>query len=524
MVFANYTRKSVYSDKSDSTKNQARMSREYADLHFPGQVDSFLIYEDEAYTGSNTNRPDLKRLISDIKSGIIDVLIVYQIDRLSRNIRDFSNIYDVMAEHNVQFVSVKENIDTSTPIGRAMMFIIVVFAQMELDTTSNRIADNMTGLAKNGWWVGGNPPISYKRVQCISETGKKHVIIEPIPEEASYIEWIYDVFLSQKQSLQKLETQFKRNEIYTKNGKFFSVSQLRQILTMPYCVEATPEIYDFYKNKGCMMDINSPREKWDGKYGVMIYGRTTEKNKKHQLNPPEKWLVCIGRHKPYIKAEKWLRVQEQFTHNVFDKSMKYDVPLLKGVLRCSCGRLMSVSRKKKNKGISSWYYCPRRVRQGIEYCDRSQIKIDLLDEKVIDIFRDIEHDPSLINKYLNRQANGVKHIDIKSLNRQYLNIETKIKQLAENLATVPDSPAVKYIVAEMERLDSSLADISHQIATAQAAERFSKQEELDTNKKQEIILNLLHNFDGFTPSERNRIARSVIKDCVWDGNELFVTL
>ena len=161
MVFASYGRKSIYSDHSDSIKNQHRMNREYAELHFPGKVDSFLLYEDEGKTGANMDRPDLKRLLRDIESGIIDVLIVYNLDRLSRSVPDFSNIYDFLEAHNVQFVSVREIIDTTTPVGEAMMYVSAAFAQMERKTISNRVYDNMVGLADDGWWVGGNPPSPY---------------------------------------------------------------------------------------------------------------------------------------------------------------------------------------------------------------------------------------------------------------------------------------------------------------------------------------------------------------------------
>ena len=162
MVFASYTRKSIYSDKSDSTKNQAKMCRDYVDFHYPGRVDSFLVYEDEGLTGSNTKRPDLQRLMKDIKSGLIDFLIVYQLDRLSRDIKDFSNIYAFLEEHHVQFISIAENIDTNTPIGKAMMYVSVIFAQMERETIANRVNDNMIGLADEGWWVGGNPPYGWR--------------------------------------------------------------------------------------------------------------------------------------------------------------------------------------------------------------------------------------------------------------------------------------------------------------------------------------------------------------------------
>ena len=89
MKFAMYGRKSVYSDKSDSVSNQERMCREYAEIRF--EVESFEVYSDEGFTGANTNRPGLKRLMEDIEDGLVDALIVYQLDRISRNVKDFSD-------------------------------------------------------------------------------------------------------------------------------------------------------------------------------------------------------------------------------------------------------------------------------------------------------------------------------------------------------------------------------------------------------------------------------------------------
>ena len=214
MIFANYGRKSIYSDTSDSIDNQFRMSREYAELHFPGQIDSFLQYSDEDFTGANTDRPDLQRLLSDIEHGQIDVLIVYQLDRLSRDVRDFANIYAVLEEHHVNFISLKESIDTTTPIGRAMMYVTVVFAQMERETIAARVRDNMIGLAKKGYWTGGNPPRGYVRERIVVD-GKKHVIIIPDPEGVAYVMNIVDTFLNGDFSLQGLETYFKNNHIRT---------------------------------------------------------------------------------------------------------------------------------------------------------------------------------------------------------------------------------------------------------------------------------------------------------------------
>ena len=110
MFLATYGRKSIYSDHSDSIDNQFRMCREYIAFKFPGE-NTIETYSDEAYTGANTDRPDLQRLLADVRAGLVDALVVYQLDRLSRDVRDFSNIYSLLEEHHVMFISIKENID-----------------------------------------------------------------------------------------------------------------------------------------------------------------------------------------------------------------------------------------------------------------------------------------------------------------------------------------------------------------------------------------------------------------------------
>ncbi len=177
MKLATYGRKSVYSDKSDSIDNQERMCREYADFRFKVQVESFESYSDEGLSGANTDRPGLKQLLSDVEDGHIDTLIVYQLDRLSRDVKDFANIYDKLAEKGMMFISLKESIDADTPIGKAMMFITATFAQMERETIAARVADNLNGLARKSFWTGGKAPQSYS-LERIEVNGKKHVTLK----------------------------------------------------------------------------------------------------------------------------------------------------------------------------------------------------------------------------------------------------------------------------------------------------------------------------------------------------------
>lgn len=520
MHFATYGRKSIYSDKSDSVDNQQRMCREYVDLKFSGSVESFECYQDEGFTGANVNRPGLQRLLSDIADGLVDALVVYQLDRISRDVKDFANIYAALEEKGVMFISIKENIDTATPIGRAMMYVTMVFAQMERETIAARVTDNMIGLAKKGLWTGGNPPYGYRR-ERIEVNGKKHCTIVPVPEAAEYVRGIYEEFLDGGYSLQGMETEFKRQGRRTVNGAFFSTTQLHKILTMPYCVPASPEVWDFYNALGCQMA--DERDAWDGRCGVMIYGRSTEKNKKHQVQPHSEWVVTEGIHEPFMDADLWLSVQERFRQNTFEKKKKYDIPLLKGTLRCAkCGGLMQVSRKKLVHGVCSSYYCLKRMRQGADACDMQMIKCSKLDDRVLAVFSEIEADPSVIQKYSAVEKSQNDDSSLRDLEKKAASIRSRIGRLTESLAD--GSGASKYIVAQIETEDLSLAAVNREIEILKTEERRSAASSRSSVERAEEIRRMMHSFSGLSADEKNAIVREVVQECTWDGQTLFLKL
>lgn len=521
MRFFTYGRKSVYKDNSDSIDNQFRMCREYCEMRFPHEIDSWRQFSDEDFTGANTNRPGFQAMMSLIRENACDILVVYQLDRFSRDVRDFSEAYAEMQAHHVRFICLDLNIDTSTPIGEAMMYVSAAFGQMERKNIALRVADNMSGLAKKGYWVGGNPPVGYVRSRIIVD-GRKHVALVEDPEGAEYIHWLFDQFLTRKKSLQGLETDFRNEGVKTRSGKFFSTTQLHQLLTSPYCCEATPRVYDYYEAKGCKME--TPRELWDGSHGVMIYGRTTQHDGTHQKTPPTEWTVCVGYHKPFMNDEKWLEVQRCLkTNRKFHKERKYPIPLLRGVLRCSCGALMAVSTKKMAHSVGRWYYCEKQMRKGREACDRHAVKCSLLDEKALEVFRKIEADPEIIREYVEKPDN-LDAEDPKKLQRKIAKIEEKIGRLASTLATAEGSTASKYIIKEMESLDSQMRELQHKKAEIDLENRKNTKNLHISEEKTKKIGILMHGLDDFTPDERNEIVRSVVKKCTWDGKTLFIML
>lgn len=525
MRFFCYARKSVYSDHSDSVDNQCRMCRDYADSKFPGEIESWTVFSDEAYSGANIDRPQMKDMLDRLENHEADILIVYQLDRLSRNVRDFSNIYAMLEERGILFVSLKESIDTATPIGRAMMYVTVVFAQMERETIATRVGDNMTGLAKKGFWHGGKPPIGYAITKTVVN-GRKHSMLVPDPDGAAYLQNLYHEFITSGKSLRHMEIVYRDAGIKSRNGSFMSDALIYSILTSPFCCAATPAVYDFFAAKGCNMDPGSPREKWDGSVGVMVYGRHTMVNKKYEHTTPDKWLVCLGLHKPIIDADLWLSVQDVFRRNTYCKTSKYPPTLLKGVVRCGqCGQLLNVQwKKRKNGNVVSYYRCIKHTRRGDEFCKLKSIKCDLLDDKVLEIFRGIAADPDLIRQYCETDPSAGNGPDRKKIAARLDACNRKIESLTESLSLASGSTAQKYIISEMERLDAEMVSLRRDLDQANAAERKRKSDAADVSAKAAEIADLIHGLDNFTDEERNRIVRKLVKSCTWDGETLFLSL
>lgn len=512
-MIAIYCRKSIYSDKSDSVKNQEQMCLDFIRLRFPNA--ETVTYTDEGFTGATTHRPHLNRLICDIRAEKVQTLVVYQLDRLSRSVRDFAEIYDLLEKHKVSFLSVKENLDTSSPIGRAMTMIIMVFAQMEREQIAERVTDHLQELAKQGYWVSGNPPIGYKR-EKVQIDGKKHTII--VPDSADYVRNIYRDFLQNNYSLQTMETAYKREGIKTHTGSFFSTAQLHKILTCPYYVEATAEVYDYFANKGCIM-LDS-RDSWNGSQGVMIYGRTTEKNKKHEVQPSTRWMVCKGKHEAIISAETYLDAQKQLQKNVFQRQSKFPPPLLKGVLRCKfCGCLMQVSRKHYGQNMSSYYYCITRSRKGT--CNMSQINCQKLDSLVLDAFKNISVDDSAILKYLPKQEQ--QQDDVKKLEKQIAQKEKKISNLLNALEDATPT-AQKRLISALNNLDREIITLNEKLRICRDNAHQNRDSEAKNKAKVQAIRTMIQNIDKLSPDALNTFAKSVISECYFDGKELFLRL
>src|SRR5450759_2277413 len=118
-------------------------------------------YDDGGYSGGSTDRPALQRLLEDIRARKIDIIVVYKVDRLTRSLADFAKLVELFDAHGVSFVSVTQQFNTTTSMGRLTLNVLLSFAQFEREVTSERIRDKIAASKRKGLWVGGMAPIGY---------------------------------------------------------------------------------------------------------------------------------------------------------------------------------------------------------------------------------------------------------------------------------------------------------------------------------------------------------------------------
>jgi len=160
-----YTRKST-EEGLEQTFNTLDAQRDAAEAFIRSQREEGWVvlpdkYDDGGFTGANMDRPALKKLLQDVGDGLVDCVMVYKVDRLTRSLLDFARIMDVLDKHGVNFVSVTQQFNTTGSLGRLTLNILLSFAQFEREMIAERTKDKMSAARQKGRWVGGIPMLGY---------------------------------------------------------------------------------------------------------------------------------------------------------------------------------------------------------------------------------------------------------------------------------------------------------------------------------------------------------------------------
>jgi len=446
-----YARQSL--DKKNSISIETQI--EFALRTIPGEPHQ--IYIDKGYSGGNTKRPEFMRMMKDIKAGKIKKVIVYKIDRLSRNVLEFSVMWHELNTYGVEFVSVSEQFDTSTPIGKAMLFMAEIFAQLERETDSVRVTDNYYERIKEGRWPGGPAPFGWKNSAIVYEGVDKPIkipIIEPNEYIAEVVEW-FTLYASGNYSLRKIAG--IANEKGVANKKWVG-SVIRGILMNPVFVKADADIYMYYKSIG--VRIESDLEQFDGTRACTLLGKYTPDDKKRAN---EELVVNIALWPGVIPSDIWLACQHRLSLNRQIKNGgKGKYTWLSGKIKCGeCNHSVQffphISRKSgEMRGllVCSGHcakFCDHVVKMrpyDLEDIIAAEIKIqlseaqnDAVEEEIFTISPEdkielVQIDEKISN-LLNCIATGeASDLTVTMINRELEKLATRQKELASHIGHI----------------------------------------------------------------------------------------
>ena len=337
-VEAAYARQSVEKKDSLSIQGQLDLCQKAA------ACETLALYKDQGFSGKNTDRPDFQRLIKDIKADKISKLYVYRLDRFSRSIADFGQLWNILQEHNVEFVSVTENFDTSTPMGRAMLHIIMVFAQLERETTAERVRDNYASRAALGAWPGGPAPYGFTIGRELAKDGRMVPTLIPSPEQCAVILRAFEEYAADDMTLGILARKFNDEGIPCVQRDCWDNVSLSRLLHNPAYVKADAQVQLYYTSLG--VNVISPDSAFDGKHGLLLYGKRRANDRKY--TDVKDHSLTVLNSPGIVSSELFLACQEKLSKNAQLKNAgKGKHSWLSGLLKCAdCGYSISVMKER----------------------------------------------------------------------------------------------------------------------------------------------------------------------------------
>lgn len=332
-IVAIYVRVSTgYQVDKDSLPFQKKELKAYCKHILHIDMSRVEIFEDAGRSGKNTKRPAYERMMQKVRAGLVSHVLVYKIDRISRNLVDFSLMYDDFKYNRVTFVSLNEQFDTSSAIGEAVLKIILVFAELERKLTSERVKDIMIGRANDGKWNGARVPYGWdwdSSAGCPVHSEK----------EAPFARAMYEMYLEVK-STGKIRDYNNAHKIPTKRGGEWT----------------SKTVGDFLRN---------PMNKGDYRYNYRESARGRKK-------PADEIVYLEGVFDPLVDPEIWEKVNKIMDINRDQRNMGGLHPIEKncnvfaGLIQCgSCGSGYLVGKKdkrRKNGFTPSLYYCGAKTR------------------------------------------------------------------------------------------------------------------------------------------------------------------
>ena len=422
------------SNPEGSIKSQEQRLRSLIELKnhdsYFGEV--VYIFIDRARSGKDTNRPELQRLLTAVRKKEVTLVMVTELSRLSRSIKDFCDIWELMRNQGCEFQSLREQFDTTTAAGEMMVFNLINFAQFERKQTAERISANCLSRAKRGLWNGGNIPLGYDR------DPKNKGVLVPNEAEKATVQAIFRIFLetgSLRQTCVKLNSMGLRSKSYRnragdgKGGNHFTHSGLYQLLTN----RAYIAIREIGKKSG-------KGETTKASWPAIIQEKTFKRVQK-----------ILESNKGRYKPDEW---------------KTYPYPLTEKLICAECGKPMGGKSAHGSNRVHHYYGHQRKLAKDgvthIKRCRLERVRAERTEGMVLGFLKDVIAKPEMIDpmvsayyKQTSRELPGLTG-RLKTVESEITQKETRVQNLVTRLSELPPEVSAEPIYAQLKLLNEKI--------------------------------------------------------------------
>jgi len=487
-----YTRKST-DEGLEQEFNSLDAQRESAEAYIESQKHEGWSclparYDDGGFTGGNMERPALQRLFADIESGEIDCVVVYKVDRLSRSLLDFARMMELFDKHAVSFVSVTQQFNTTSSMGRLTLNILLSFAQFEREIISERTRDKMSAARRKGKWIGGQPILGYD----VDRQGGKLVVNE---EEAAQVKAIYQLYLEHQAMIPVVEELGRRGW----HAKRWTTQKGKDRGGKPF-------------NKGSLFRLLT---------NVTYTGKVAFKG-----------TIYDGEHDGIVDIDLWQRVQDTLRRNgrTGGKAVrnKYGA-LLKGILYCEpCGTGMIHTYTNKNGRLYRYYVCLNAQQRGWSSCPSKSLNAQEIENAVVEHIRGIGSNETIIAATAAkvREESEKRLAELKkerqSHERVLKRLHTRVQKLmSESFSAASDQ---KLAIDQLADLQDQIGSLDQRMTAIREEVISIQNEAVDEGDLAKALTAFAPVWESLSPREQTRIVRLLVERVGYDGRDGKVTV
>jgi site-specific DNA recombinase len=482
-----YTRKST-EEGLEQEFNSLDAQRESAEAFIRSQTHEGWTclpdrYDDGGFTGGNMERPALRRLLADIQAGKIDLVVTYKVDRLSRSLLDFAKMMETFEKHGVSFVSITQQFNSATSMGRLVLNVLLSFAQFEREIIAERTRDKMAATRRKGKWSGGTPVLGY---DLDPRGGRLHVN----DDEAARVRAIFALYLEHEALLPVVQELARRGWV----SKQWQTRRGRQRRGRPF---TKTSLYRLLTNVLYAGKVRYKDEVHDGEQAALIdadtFGRVQALLRSHGPT-----LGPLSRHR--------------FT------------ALLKGLLHCvPCACAMTPAHTTRKGGQRYRYYtCVHAQKNGWQSCPSKSIPAAEIEQIVVEQIQRLGRDPLVLENLLAqvRQEDEARVAawegERLGLERDLLRGQGEVRKL---LAEVGSGASGSGAVTHLAELQGRLGQIEQRLARLRGQREAWQQERLDEAAATEALSGLVPAWERMTPHEQGRVVRLLVSRVDYDGQQ-----